>query len=87
MVENIRRAEKVAIKYWKKGYAVICPHSNTALFDGSSPDEVWLNGDLELIKRSDTVVMIKGWEKSIGASNEYSYAKKLKKKIIFNELA
>jgi len=49
VVENIRRAERVALKYWQLGYAVICPHTNTALFDGAAPDDVWLAGDLELL--------------------------------------
>ena len=31
---NIREAEYVAIKLWQAGYAVICPHKNTAHFDG-----------------------------------------------------
>ena len=49
IVQNIRNAEKVAIKYWRLGYAVICPHKNTALFDGLLPDHVWLEGDIEII--------------------------------------
>ena len=42
VVANIRHAEKYALKYWQLGYAVICPHKNTALFGGLAPDEVWL---------------------------------------------
>ena len=32
--ENITRARNVATKYWRKGYAVICPHMNSAMMDG-----------------------------------------------------
>ena len=71
IVANIRAAEAVAIEYWKKGYAVICPHKNTALFDGLCPDETWLEGDIEIMKRCDVVVMVPGWEKSAGACEEY----------------
>ena len=39
---NIAHARKEAIALWQKGYAVICPHLNTAHFDGLCPDEVWL---------------------------------------------
>jgi hypothetical protein len=70
MHRNIDKAAEVALKYWKLGYAVICPHKNTAFFDGECPDNVWLNGDLELLRRSDLVVMVPGWEQSEGARVE-----------------
>jgi hypothetical protein len=74
IVENIRKAESVAIKYWRLGYAVICPHKNTALFDGLMPDDTWLNGDLEILKRCDAIIMVKDWEKSTGAKAEKVFA-------------
>lgn len=77
VVENIRKAEAVALKYWKQGYAVICPHLNTALLDGELPDEVWLKGDLTILSRCDIVVMMKGWENSKGAIEEHHKAKEL----------
>ena len=43
--QNIRRAEKVALKLWRLGFSVICPHKNTEHFDGACPDDVWLAGD------------------------------------------
>lgn len=85
IVENIRRAEAVALKYWKRGYAVICPHLNTALLDGACPDGTWMNGDLEILARCEVVVMMKGWEKSAGASAELSRAQSLAKEIVFDE--
>ena len=72
--QNIRAAEAVAIKYWQLGYAVICPHKNTAHFDGLAPDEVWLKGDLEILKRCDLIVMVPGWERSSGAIAEKELA-------------
>lgn len=83
IVENIRRAEKYALEYWLKGYAVICPHKNTALMDGAAPDSVWLEGDLELLKRSDVVVMIPGWVNSRGATAELAEALRLGKEVIY----
>ena len=70
VVENIRRAEAAALKYWKKGYAVICPHMNSALFDGAIPDEDILEGDIEIMKRCDTVVVLPGWHGSQGSIGE-----------------
>lgn len=81
---NIRSAELVAIRYWQKGFAVICPHLNTAFFDGMAPDSVWLDGDLEFVRRSDVVVMMKGWEHSSGATKELELARSLGKEVIFD---
>src|SRR5436309_15845129 len=67
---NIRRAETLALDAWRLGCAVICPHTNTRFFDGAVPDSVWLDGDLELLKRCDAVLMTPDWLKSTGASAE-----------------
>ena len=71
---NIREAEAVAIKYWKLGYAVICPHKNTAHFDGLAEDDIWLKGDLEILRRCDVIVLMKTWQKSTGAKEEHKEA-------------
>jgi hypothetical protein len=84
IVENIRRAEVVALKYWKLGYAVICPHMNTRLMDGECPDTTWLEGDLEILARCDTVVMMQGWQRSQGASEEHQHAQSLAKIVIYD---
>lgn len=84
MHRNIDKAAEVALKYWKLGYAVICPHKNTAFFDGECPDNVWLNGDLELLRRSDVVVMVPGWENSMGAREEHSEAQEAGIPIIYD---
>jgi len=70
LIENIRRAEKVAIECWKKGWVVICPHKNTAHFGGILPDSVWLEGDMEILRRCDAICMVPGWEESVGAKEE-----------------
>lgn len=75
LVENIRHAEKEAIKLWQQGWAVICPHKNTAHFGGLAPDIRWLEGDLEFIKRCDAIYMLKGWRDSVGAVEEHRVAR------------
>jgi len=85
IVANIRAAEKVAVEFWQKGYAVICPHKNTALFDGLAPDFVWLQGDLEMLRRCDVIVMIPGWENSTGAKAELAEAERLGLEVIYAE--
>lgn len=85
VLENIRAAEQVAIKYWRLGFAVITPHLNTAFFDGLAPDNVWLEADLEFLRRCDVVVMMKTWKYSSGAVKEHELALELEKEIIYEE--
>jgi len=77
--QNVRQAEKYALKYWRLGYAVICPHLNTAFFDGEAPDDTWLAGDLAFIERldpaTDVIVMLPGWLESEGSLAENRLAK------------
>jgi Domain of unknown function (DUF4406) len=75
VLNNIRRAEDIALRVWKAGVACICPHKNTAFFGGAAPDEMWLTGDLEMVRRSDAVVCVPGWERSVGASGEVACAR------------
>lgn len=83
VLTNILKARAVALKYWKRGYAVICPHLNTALMDGEMPDDTWIDGDVEILKRCDIIVMMKGWEQSAGANIELEEAMKLGIGVIF----
>lgn len=70
MEQNIRRAEGLALEVWRMGAACLCPHTNTRFFQGAAPDELWLNGDLELLRRCDAVMMATNWESSQGAKAE-----------------
>ena len=74
MEANIRRAETLALEVWRAGAAAICPHSNTRFYQGAAPDEVWLDGDLEMVRRSDALVMTPDWERSSGARGEHDLA-------------
>ena len=84
--ENILRARKVAIRYWEMGYTVICPHLNTAHFENDCKLkwEDYIEGDFELIRRSDIVVMLPGWLNSSGATEEHNEARRLNKTIIYD---
>jgi hypothetical protein len=75
IAENIRAAERVALEVWRLGFACICPHTNTAHFQGAAPDAVWLEGDLEMLRRCDAVVVVPGWEESEGARSEVALAR------------
>ncbi len=69
--ENIQRARQIAIELWRMGYAVICPHCNTAFFDGACHDDVWLEGDIAILRKCDIVVMMPRYLESEGARAEF----------------
>jgi hypothetical protein len=75
--QNISEADKVARKLWAMGYAVLCPHKNTAFFGGTDiPDQTWLDGDLEWIHVSEVLVLMSDWERSSGTRAEKIQAEK-----------
>ena len=72
--QNIRRAETLALEVWRAGMACICPHANTRFYQGATPDDVWLQGDLELVSRCDAVLLTPDWARSAGARSEKVFA-------------
>lgn len=80
---NIEAARKLAVVYWKIGFAVLCPHLNSAYMDGVVPDEEFLAGGLELLKRCDAVALVENWDKSAGTVREVELAKELGLRIFF----
>lgn len=75
---NIRYARRLAIKLWKLGYTVFCPHLNTAHFDRHCSDEVWLEGDINILRRCDVLYIKQGCEDiSSGCYQELVLARSL----------
>jgi len=72
---NIREAEALALRVWAHGHVALCPHLNTANFQGALPDGVWLSGDLILLRRCDCVLVLPGWVESSGAQEEVAFAR------------
>jgi len=83
---NIETARKVAVKYWEAGYTVICPHLNSANMSGIIPEREFLRRYLELIHLVDTVVILPGFENSVGSHMEVLEASKLGKELIYEEV-
>ena len=83
--QNIIVARIMAERYWMKGYAVICPHMNTAFMSGLVPEYVFYEGTIEMLKRCDVVAFHPDWKKSSGCKVEYRVAKELNKEIIYYE--
>lgn len=86
--DNIRKAENAAIALWARGWAVITPHLNTAHFERYETAtgityHTWLNGTLEMLKRSDAIFMLNSWEQSKGARLEHKHARENKMKVYY----
>ena len=72
--QNIEAARKTAEELWAAGFAVFCPHLNSAFMDGIVPDKNFLKGDIEWMKYTDIVVLLPEWESSTGSINEIKEA-------------
>jgi hypothetical protein len=75
--KNVRAAENIGLTVAGFGAMPLIPHTNTRFFDGLLTDEFWLDGTSELMKRSDAVVCVPGWEYSAGSIAEINLARKL----------
>ncbi len=72
--QNIMNAAALSLEVWKLGAVAVCPHLNTAFFEGSCPAETWLQGDLAILDRCDGVLMTPNWHYSEGARGERDFA-------------
>lgn len=81
--ENIARAELLGLEVCKLGAMPVIPHSNTAhpFFEAAQPYQFWIEGTLELLRRSDAVVLTSDWERSSGARGEVAEAQRLGKPV------
>ena len=76
---NVELARTVAQHLWSRGFAAVCPHLNTLDMecDGdtqSLPHHRWIEGDIAILSRCDTLVVLPGWEASHGATQEVLFA-------------
>ena len=88
---NIKTAEAAALQLWAAGWAVICPHLNSAhmeQYDAITGMDYkkWIAGTMEILKRSDAVYFLEGWEKSSGSRAELEEAAALQLSIYYQEL-
>src|SRR5512135_3583318 len=83
--KNIAEARRVAIELWEKGFAVICPHLNTAHFeiDCKAKYEDYIKGDIEILSRCDALVVLKDWEDSRGSLKEITAAMRNRMPVYF----
>lgn len=82
--QNVMRAMARALEVWRRGHAAVCPHSNTMFFQDADGcvDAVWLDGDIEILRRCDAVLTVEGWRQSKGATKEVELAKRWGKPVL-----
>ncbi len=78
---NVRAAELRAEDVVRAGHYPIVPHLCTAYLDGLAPDEHFLAGTLEAMRRCDEVWLTEGWEHSHGTRLEIAEAWRLGKDV------
>ena len=78
IARNIIAASEVALEAARKGWMPLCPHKNTSDFQHATdiPASFWYEGDIEILKRCDAVLLIPGWEGSFGAMGEAAAAER-----------
>jgi len=67
---NIAQAKIMAQYYWLKGYAVICPHLNSANFDGLVEDEQFIQSYKGILLKCDSAIFHPDWKTSEGSIAE-----------------
>lgn len=72
---NIYKAWETARQVWLAGFAAVCPHTNGMLMDrfGGTP-EMFLQGDIDILRQCDYILMMPDWENSSGAIAEREFA-------------
>ena len=81
---NIQEARRFSVQIWASGAMCFCPHMNTAHFGGALPDEVWLDGDKEMLRRCDAVFAMPRHYRSVGAKGEIDLATELGIPIVYD---
>jgi hypothetical protein len=73
IAENVRAAERWALRIAQAGAMPLCPHANNGHFYGQLPEQFWLNGTLSLLAKCDAAVFIPHWTDSEGACAEHLF--------------
>ena len=74
---NIQAARQLGARVLLAGAYPVIPHSNTSHFDGLAPDEVFLEGTMEQLRRCNAVIFHPEWERSSGSRAERAEAERL----------
>lgn len=82
--QNIQAAARLAAEIWELGAICLCPHLNTAYFDGIVSDQVFLDGAIELLKRSDAMFIDRSRPMTSGMVGEWNSFTAEKRELAFS---
>ena len=76
---NVLNAKEATIELLRHGWAVICPHTMTHTCQNGTglEPEVFYASDLEMLRRCDAILLLKGWQDSKGSVEEMALAREL----------
>lgn len=80
---NIERARMIAESAWRAGYAVICPHTNSAWFSGVVDEDAFLKGYEAILAKCDVLFVEKYMPITDGMKAEIETAKSLGIEIVW----
>lgn len=72
---NVHRAEQAGREVARLGAVPLIPHSIGARMAGTETDVYWIRATLELMHRADAVLVLPGYEQSIGTLGEIKEAR------------
>ncbi len=75
---NIREAEAAGLHLARvAGVVPVIVHSMYRFFQGTLPDDFWLNGTLDILRVCNGIFMLRDWENSSGSKAEHAEASRL----------
>ena len=83
--QNVARAEAIGLHIASLGAMAVIPHTMNRNFFGQKNETFWLAGVIELMRRCDATVFIKGWDQSKGAMAERDVVEELEQPCFFAE--
>lgn len=72
---NIHRAKCAAYEIWKSRHIALCPHANSGDFAGEPFEDSVLEGYRKVVTLCDAILLLDGWQESIGSMRERETAK------------
>ena len=76
VVNNISMARKVSVECAQAGIFHFCPHTHSSMMHIVCPDvpkEYWLQLDKAILTHCSAILLLPGWESSIGAVEELRF--------------
>jgi len=80
--KDYKKAFNEAAEKLKKGGVTVINPAGMESVAGDLPYEAMMKLDLAMLAQADTIVMLSGWEKSLGANRELGFAMGAGKQVV-----